>query len=294
MSDPTPARGAPDLDALRAAVQRIEDGESTGLFDDLPPPPARTRKRPAATRRKGTTTPAEAEAAPGAPAEAWQGSAPPPQTAPDWASVDDAELGGDAEPGGDAAPDEAGESPSGAHAQDARERRPLPDPGGEDGDADPYAVARQIVLRQLTMSPKSRHQLREKLRQRNCPDDVAEAVLDRMTEVGLVDDEKYAEALVRSKQVTRGLSTRALAHELRQKGVDKTTADAVLDQVNPTEEEDRARDLVAGRLPRLRGLDRDTVIRRLGGMLARKGYPSGLSFRVIREAIDADPAFRRD
>ncbi|NLJ54225.1 MAG: regulatory protein RecX, partial [Intrasporangiaceae bacterium] len=118
------------------------------------------------------------------------------------------------------------------------------------------------------MSPKSRHQLRQKLRQRNCPDEVAEAVLDRMTEVGLVDDAKYAEALVRSKQVSRGLSKRALAHELRQKGVDKDTADSVLDQVDPTEEEDRAKALVAARMPRLRGMERDTVMRRLAGMLA--------------------------
>lgn len=164
----------------------------------------------------------------------------------------------------------------------------------DDRDADPYAVARAIVLRQLTMSPKSRHQLREKLRQRDCPDDVAEAVLDRLTEVGLVDDAKYAESLVRSKQISRGLSKRALAHELRTKGVDRDTAGEILDQVSDTEEEDRARSLVEGRLPRLRGLDKDVVIRRLAGLLARKGYPSGLSLRVIREAIDADPAFRRD
>lgn len=188
---------------------------------------------------------------------------------------------------------DVGSAPVGSMPSPAR-RDQSEDDSSEDRDADPYAVARAIVLRQLAMSPRSRHQLRDKLRQRNCPDDVAEAVLDRMTEVGLVDDEKFAEAFVRSKQATRSLSTRALAHELRTKGVDKETADAVLAEINPTEEEDRARDLVAARLPRLRGLDRDTVMRRLAGMLARKGYPSGLSSQVIREAIDADPAFTRD
>ncbi len=171
-----------------------------------------------------------------------------------------------------------------------------PDQAGErqETGVDPYAVARTIVLRQLTMAPRSRHQLREKLRQRDCPDDVAETVLDRMTEVGLVDDEKYAEALVRSKQVSRGLSKRGLAHELRATGVDREIADGVLAQVTPIEEEGRARALVDARMPRLRGLDKEVAIRRLGGLLARKGYPAGLSLRVIREAIDADPAFRRD
>ena len=60
------------------------------------------------------------------------------------------------------------------------------------GEPDPHDVARQIVLRQLTMAPRSRAQLEDKLRQRDCPDDVAAAVLDRLTEVGLVDDEAYA------------------------------------------------------------------------------------------------------
>src|SRR5689334_23086600 len=60
---------------------------------------------------------------------------------------------------------------------------PESDPTTRDGEPDAYDVARQIVLRQLAMSPKSRKQLRDKLRQRNCPDDVAEAVLDRMTEL---------------------------------------------------------------------------------------------------------------
>jgi regulatory protein len=197
--------------------------------------------------------------------------------------------------------------PAGRHGEAEQTERPeveRPDPSKpsnpskpadpSDRDADPYAVARAIVLRQLTMAPRSRHQLREKLRHRDCPDEVAEAVLDRMSEVGLVDDEKYADALVRSKQVSRGLSKRGLAHELRTKGVDRDIADSILDQVDETEEEARARDLVDARLRRLRGLDRDVVTRRLAGMLARKGYPAGLSLRVIREAIDIDPAFRRD
>ena len=110
-------------------------------------------------------------------------------------------------------------------------RRSAPVPGdpeddlrGRDGEPDPHDVARQIVLRQLAMAPRSRQQLRDKLRQRGCADDVAEAVLDRMADVGLVDDEAYAAMLVRSKQTGRGLAARALARELRTKGVDDDTA----------------------------------------------------------------------
>lgn len=253
--DSTPARSAPDLDALRAAVSRIERGESTGLFGQ--PNDAQSSRRSAGVQH-------------GAPRPRPDPAPPEVSTSPDPLVALD--------------PDDADASYTGS---------PPPDPK-DDRDADPYAVARTIVLRQLTMAPKSRHQLREKLRQRDCPDDVAEAVLDRLSEVGLVDDTKYAESLVRSKQMARGLSKRALAHELRTKGVDRDTAGDVLDQVSESEEEDRARSLVEGRLPRLRGLEKDVVMRRLAGLLARKGYPSGLSLRVIREAIDADPAFRPD
>ena len=163
-----------------------------------------------------------------------------------------------------------------------------------DGEPDAYDVARQIVLRQLSLAPKSRQQLRDKLRARNCPDDVAEAVLDRMTDVGLVDDEAYAGMLVRSQQAGRGLAKRALARELRTKGVDDETARATLEQIDPESERDRAAQLVAKKLRSMHGLEPLVQKRRLAGMLARKGYPADLAMAVIREAIAGAPEHQRD
>jgi regulatory protein len=162
------------------------------------------------------------------------------------------------------------------------------------GDTGPYDVARQIVLRQLALSPKSRKQLRDKLRQRNCPDEVAEAVLDRMAEVGLINDEAYAGMLVRSQQAGRGLAKRALARELRTKGVDDETARATLEAIRPDEEREQAERLVAKRLRSMHGLDPAVQTRRLAGMLARKGYPAEVSMAVIREAIAEAPEHQRD
>jgi regulatory protein len=150
------------------------------------------------------------------------------------------------------------------------------------------------VLRQLAMSPKSRKQLRDKLRQRNCPDDVAEAVLDRMAELGLVDDEAYAGMLVRSQQAGRGLAKRALARELRTKGVDDETARATLEAIDPDAERDQAERLVAKRLKAMHGLEPLVQTRRLAGMLARKGYPADLAMTVIRAAIADAPEHQRD
>jgi regulatory protein len=168
------------------------------------------------------------------------------------------------------------------------------DPRTRGSEPDPHDWARQIVLRQLTAAPRSRAQLAQVLRKKDCPDEVAAAVLDRMEEVGLVDDVAYAGMLVRSQQAGRGLARRALAQELRRKGVDDETAQAALDEVDPHGEEERARALVAKRMRSMSGLDPLVQTRRLAGMLARKGYGSQVAMRVVREAVRDAPEHQRD
>lgn len=176
------------------------------------------------------------------------------------------------------------------HAQGERAGAP-PTPARE---PDPHDIARKIVLRQLAMGPRTRRQLEDKLRDRDCDPQVAARVLDRMTAVGLVDDEAYAEMFVRSKQETKGLAAGALRHELRSKGVADDIVDATLQEIEPEHEKEQARALVARRLRTMRGLDRDVQTRRLAGFLARKGYGPGVSYQVIREALDELPEHLRD
>ena len=176
-----------------------------------------------------------------------------------------------------------------------RPRRTGPDeplPGGaadSTPDADPESVARSIVLRQLTMAPRSRAQLADKLAQRGAPQDVAERVLDRFEQVGLVDDAAFAAGWVRSRHQTRGLSRRALAHELRSKGIEDETAQQALAEVGGEDERRAAEQLVARRLPSVRGLPRDKQLSRLAGMLARKGYGPAVALQVVREALADKP-----
>ena len=151
------------------------------------------------------------------------------------------------------------------------------------------------MLRQLAMAPRSRQQLRDKLRQRNCPDDVAEAVLDRMTEVGLVDDEAYAAMLVRSQQAGRGLAApRPRARAAHARASTTTRPRPRWPRSTAEEDRERARALVAKKLRSMHGLDATVQTRRLAGMLARKGYPSSVAFAVIREAIAEAPEHQRD
>ena len=153
---------------------------------------------------------------------------------------------------------------------------------------DPESVARGICLRALTGAPKTRQQLADRLAGRGVPDDAAETVLDRFTDVGLIDDAAYARAWVTSRQAGRGLARRALKAELRAKGVDGEVAEEAVGLVDDQDEWDAARRLVQRRLAGLRRVDRVTAERRLVGMLARKGYGSGLAGWVVREALDED------
>jgi regulatory protein len=123
------------------------------------------------------------------------------------------------------------------------------DHGEQDAPGDPESVARAICLQQLTQRARSRAELATVLRRRGVPDDAARTVLDRFVEVGLIDDESLAQNL-------------ALAQHT-------------------------ARRLVARKLPSLRGLPEQARVRRLIGLLARRGYSSALATTVVREALGA-------
>ncbi|MFI2205918.1 recombination regulator RecX [Streptomyces sp. NPDC020192] len=157
-----------------------------------------------------------------------------------------------------------------------------------ESSGDPAERARAICLRLLTGTPRTRKQLADALREREIPEDVAEEVLSRFEEVGLIDDGAFADAWVESRHHGRGLARRALARELRTKGVDSALIDEAVGQLDSEQEEATARELVARKLRATRGLDRDKRLRRLAGMLARKGYPEGMALRVVRQALEEE------
>jgi regulatory protein len=155
-------------------------------------------------------------------------------------------------------------------------------------EADPEAVARRILLDALTGQARTRQELADKLAKRGVPDDLASDLLDRFTEVGLIDDATYARQWVESRHRSRGLAPRALAQELRRKGVGDEETKAALEQIDEDDQRTAARALVDRKLRSMRGLDTQVATRRLAGLLARKGYSAGLAFSVVREALAAD------
>lgn len=164
----------------------------------------------------------------------------------------------------------------------------VPESVRDDPEPDHESVARKILLDALTGQARSRKELADKLAKKDVPADLAAALLDRFEEVGLVDDEAFARAWIASRQPGKGLARRALAQELRRKGIDDEVARAALDEIDPDDEDAAARALVRKKLRTMRGLERDKATRRLVGMLARKGYGPGMAYAVVKDELGAD------
>ncbi|GAB3801904.1 regulatory protein RecX [Micromonospora zhanjiangensis] len=196
--------------------------------------------------------------------------------------------------GWDAAPPRTGDAGAEAGRRATRGDRPARGRAGTDPEQpqpprDEAELAREICLRQLAVRPRTRAELATAMARKGISAEVAERVLDRYDEVGMVDDAAFARAWVSSRHQGRGLARRALANELRQRGVDGDTASEALETLDEETEAETARALVDRKLRTVRG-EPDAVFRRLVGMLARKGYPPGVAIRAVKDALAAQSA----
>ncbi|MGO1548631.1 MAG: regulatory protein RecX [Nesterenkonia sp.] len=168
-------------------------------------------------------------------------------------------------------------------------------PAQPESDQEAYSKARAVVLRKLTGSAKSRHQLAQTLRERDFTEGVIDAVLDRMEEVQLIDDTEFARIWVRNRHELKGLGSAALRRELQERGVGAAHIEEALDQLSAEDEDAAAAELIANKL---RGVslpvghgpeerkEREKITRRLVGMLARRGHSPGSALKLVREAIE--------
>jgi SOS response regulatory protein OraA/RecX len=160
------------------------------------------------------------------------------------------------------------------------------DPETQPGD--PEARAKQICLRLLTAEPQTRAQLALALHRKGIPPETAESVLSRFTDAGLINDAAFARAWVESRHHSRGLSRRSLSVELKRRGVDGEEIREAIDALDPEQEAATARRLVEQKMASTRGQPPQARARRIASLLARKGYPPGLAFRLIREAMQQE------
>jgi|SRR5690625_5178225 len=146
--------------------------------------------------------------------------------------------------------------------------------------------ARQIALRMLNHSPRSGKEVHDRLISRDVAQEIADGIVERFKDVGLINDDQYAAMLVRTRHVERGQARRAIAHELSRRGIDEDTAQEALTQIDDDDEAQRAREIVDRRLQSMTDVSDDRALKRLAGYLGRRGYSGSLAMRVIRDALD--------
>ena len=155
--------------------------------------------------------------------------------------------------------------------------------------ADPAERAREIALRLLTHSPRSCAQLRERLIARDVEPELADSLIARYVEVGLLDDVGLSAQIARTRHAERGLAPRAIRMELQRKGFAPADIEAALEPI-PDSIDHRAAEIAHKRWVALAGLDEDKRTRRVVGMLARKGYSPSNAFAVVKDWQRADKA----
>ena len=148
--------------------------------------------------------------------------------------------------------------------------------------------AMNICLWHLERMDQTRKGLFDKLVKKEIPDIIIEETLVKLSDMGLVDDERYAENFVNSRVDGRLLGRRAVIQGLRQKGVDTDIIAEAISEVTDEQEESNAKILVSRKMKSSKGLDRQKRMNRLVGMLARKGYRGDVAFRVVRNALDEE------
>lgn len=152
--------------------------------------------------------------------------------------------------------------------------------------------AATAALRLLRYRPRSEHELRGRLAEKEHPAEAIDEAIDRIRVWGLIDDGEFAAEWVRGRRRRRGRARGALERELRDKGVAEAhIADAVSD-IDDSDERLQATELVRARLSRrpagaASGAARAGERRRLVSFLARRGYPTGLAMAVVDAELAA-------
>lgn len=152
------------------------------------------------------------------------------------------------------------------------------------------ARAANVSIHQLARRGMSRWELEQVLEKRDVTSDVAEAELDRLERVGLLDDAALAVTLVYTQHTRKGLGRSAIAHELRRRHIDHDIIEDALSEIEDNDERERALELAHKRVGQLNSVDDDTAYRRLSGFLARKGYSSEIVRHAVESAMKTRPS----
>ena len=165
----------------------------------------------------------------------------------------------------------------------------LPVPESISEEIDQNQIAKQVLLRRLSNAPRTRKELAQDLKKKKIEEDIAQLALDRFEELGLINDQTFSDNFVSNTHQRRKLGKKALKQQLRSKGVSEEIANQAVSQISETDEFQAALALALKKMRSIQHDDPQSQIRKIVGLLARKGYSAGLSFQVAKEVINDFP-----
>ncbi len=153
----------------------------------------------------------------------------------------------------------------------------------EEVESDPYSVAQTIALSALSRRAKSRGELFSLLKKRGTPEEVANAVLIRLSELGFVNDYEFARYWSESRQRTKKISRRIIIGELRSKGISDEIIEWITSDITDDAEYENALKFAERKARSYLKLEKEVAYRRLHGALSRRGFSSSIISRVMNE-----------
>ena len=153
----------------------------------------------------------------------------------------------------------------------------------EEVESDPYSVAQTIALSALSRRAKSRGELFSLLKKRGTPEEVANAVLIRLSELGFVNDYEFARYWSESRQRTKKISRRIIIGELRSKGISDEIIEWITSDITDDAEYENALKFAERKARSYLKLEKEVAYRRLHGALSRRGFSSLIINRVMGE-----------
>jgi regulatory protein len=162
--------------------------------------------------------------------------------------------------------------------------------------ADVRQRAAEAAMRYLGVRPRSTREIRDYLRGKQYEAETIDAAVARLTERGYLDDAAFARWWAENRAQFRPRGPHLLRQELRKKGIENTTVDdALAEQAETVDVDAQALALARSKLRSLHrnGLEPEVILRRLSGLLSRRGYGYDTVRTVVRQLLDtgelADP-----
>ena len=148
---------------------------------------------------------------------------------------------------------------------------------------DEVSRAVEAAVNLLSYRPRTETEFRQCLVRKGYDAELAVEAIERLRGMGYVNDADFARFWVQNREQFKPMGARRLRYELLQKGVDRQTADEVIEETLPSEEDDAAFRVARAKLRTYSGVDYPTFRRRMGGFLARQGFTYETSARVIKQ-----------